>query len=90
MKFQEIKEITDFTQFSKESLLPFGCILLKMTNEQISSDFLLGFKRSLLLVKNFNFSSQMLYRSVQMNRFQVIFLQTKPAKREPSTDFNEM
>ena len=31
--FNEIKEITDFNQFSKESLLPFG-----VCNEQISSD----------------------------------------------------
>ena len=36
---QEIKELSDFSQFSKESLLPFG-----VCNEQISSNFLLGFK----------------------------------------------
>ena len=36
---KEIKDISDFSQFSKESLLPFG-----VSNEQISSDSLLGFK----------------------------------------------
>ena len=38
-EIKEIKELSDFSQFSKESLLPFG-----VCNEQISSDFLLGFK----------------------------------------------
>ena len=38
--FNEIKEITDFSQFSKESLLPFGVLALEnclfYKDEQIS------------------------------------------------------
>ena len=75
--FQEIKEITDFNQFSRDSLPPFGDItdkilyIHKMNRFQGISCLI---SKEILLVKNTNFSNQMLYCSVSNEQISRDFL----------------
>ena len=89
IKSPDFNEITDFSaskQISEESLIPFAVssqkivYFHKMNRFQGISCLI---SKDILLVKNTNFSSQMLYRSVSNEQISRDFL--PDFKREPST-----